>query len=65
MIENVLKGEKGPARDIVLLNAAAALYAAGVEPDIEHGVRSAEFSIDSGKAIGKLKEFVGLSQELK
>ena len=65
MIENVLKGDRGPARDIVLLNAAAALYAAGVEPDIEHGIRSAEFSIDSGKAIGKLKEFVGLSQELK
>ena len=65
MIENVLKGEKGPARDIVLLNAATALYAAGVEPDMEHGIRSAEFSIDSGKAIGKLKEFVGLSQELK
>ena len=65
MIENVLKGDRGPARDIVLLNAAAALYAAGVEPDIEHGIRSAEFSIDSGKAIGKLKEFVGLSQELE
>ena len=40
MIENVLKGDRGPARDIVLLNAAAALYAAGVEPDIEHGIRS-------------------------
>ena len=65
MIENVLKGDRGPARDIVLLNAAAALYAAGVEPDIEHGIRSAAFSIDSGKAIGKLKEFVGLSQELE
>ena len=65
MLENVLKGDKGPARDIVLLNAAAALYAAGIVPDMEHGIRSAEFSIDSGKAIGKLKEFVGLSQELK
>ena len=65
MIESVLKGDRGPDRDIVLLNAAAALYAAGLEPDIEHGIKSSEFSIDSGKAIGKLKEFVDLSQELK
>ena len=65
MIESVLKGDRGPDRDIVLLNAAAALYAAGLEPDIEHGIKSSEFSIDSGKASGKLKEFVDLSQELK
>ncbi len=51
----VLKGEKGPRRDIVLLNAAAGLAAAGKAKDIRDGVRIAAESIDSGAAIGKLE----------
>jgi len=52
----VLKGEKGPKRDIVVLNAAAGLAAAGKAKDIRDGVRIAAESIDSGAALKKLEE---------
>jgi anthranilate phosphoribosyltransferase len=54
----VLSGEKGPHRDIVLLNAAAALAASGVVRDLPEGVRAAGESIDSGKALEKLEQLV-------
>ena len=52
--ESILGGERGPARDIVLMNAALALVAAGVAVDFREGVMRAEESIDSGAARGKL-----------
>ncbi|MDH4161357.1 MAG: anthranilate phosphoribosyltransferase [Nitrospirota bacterium] len=52
----VLKGEKGPKRDIVVLNAAAGLAAAGKARDIRDGVRIAAESIDSGAAMKKLEQ---------
>lgn len=55
----ILEGEKGPKRDIVLLNAGAALYVAGLAESIEDGMALAAGSIDSGKAkdvLGKLVE---------
>lgn len=54
VIRKVLKGEQGPARDIVLLNAGAAIYASGIVKDIPAGIRLAEKSVDSGKAMEKL-----------
>lgn len=49
-IREILGGLKGPKRDIVILNSAAALYVADVVVDIKEGIRLAEKSIDSGKA---------------
>lgn len=51
----VLKGEKGPRRDIVLINSSAALVAACRAPDFASGVKLAEQSIDSGGALRKLE----------
>jgi len=55
-IIEVLEGEHGASRDVVLLNAAAAIYASGLSPSIKHGISMAEESIDKRKAIKKLKE---------
>jgi len=54
----VLEGEKGPRRDVVLLNAALALQAAGETDDYLEGVRRAADAIDSGAARRKLAELV-------
>jgi anthranilate phosphoribosyltransferase len=54
--EDVLKGEKGPFRDIVLINAAAALMTAGKAEDITDGIALAAESIDSGNALKKLEQ---------
>jgi anthranilate phosphoribosyltransferase len=53
---DILAGAPGPARDIVLVNAAAGLVAAELVKDLRHGVQLAEKSIDSGAAAGKLSE---------
>lgn len=50
----ILNGESGPNRDMVLLNAGAAIYVAGKAKTIQDGIRLAAESIDSGKAMEKL-----------
>jgi anthranilate phosphoribosyltransferase len=52
---SVLNGEKGPKRDIVTLNAAAAIVAGGKAENLKAGLALAEESIDSGKALEKLR----------
>ena len=52
----VLSGRPGPQRDIVLVNAAAALVAAGKAPGIQEGMELAKHSIDSGAAAAKVKQ---------
>jgi len=59
----ILSGEKGPKRDVVLLNASAALIAAGKAEDFEAGIFLAEESIDSGAAGEKLETLVSFTQE--
>ena len=61
----VFGGETGAARDIVLLNAGAGLYAGGLASTIADGITAAAASIDSGAAANKLAEFVALSQSLQ
>lgn len=56
IVLSVLQGEKGPRRDIVLLNAAAALVVADKAEDLQSGVALAAESIDSGRALAKLHE---------
>lgn len=60
---SVLNGEKGPKRDIVLINAAAALVVAGKAADLIEGVAVAAKSIDSGAAVAKLESFKNATQE--
>jgi len=62
--EAVLGGEKGPRRDVVLLNAAAALLATGAARSLREGVVLAEQSIDSGAALRTLEALRRLSQQL-
>ena len=57
----VLGGDTGPLRDITLLNAAAALVAADLAPDLKEGVRLAARAVDSGAARDKLAAFVKLT----
>ena len=65
MARGVLTGEYGPARDVVLMNASAALVAADIAADLVEGVELAARSIDHGRAIAKLDELVELSQSLE
>lgn len=54
----ILSGEKGPRRDVVLVNAGAALVAAGVAKDFAGGIEMARASIDEGRAKEKLESFI-------
>lgn len=58
---NILKGEKGPKRDAVLLNSGAALYLRGKVESISEGIKLAGDVIDSGKALKQLEDFIRLS----
>jgi anthranilate phosphoribosyltransferase len=58
MLRQVLAGKPGPARDIVLLNAGAAIYVSGLAASLEEGVARARGVIDTGAARRKLDELV-------
>jgi len=59
IIRNILAGKRGPPRDIVLLNASAALVAAGQAADFREGAQRAAEAIDSGAARQKLEDLIG------
>jgi anthranilate phosphoribosyltransferase len=61
-LKDLLAGAKGPYRDIVLLNAAAALVVAGRAPSLVEGVALAESAIDTGEAARALDRLVAISQ---
>jgi len=52
-------------RDIVLLNAGAALYCAGTAASVAEGVKRAREAVASGKAMAKLSQFVACTQRFK
>jgi anthranilate phosphoribosyltransferase len=58
VLKSVLMGERGALRDVVVLNAAAALIAADLAPDLEEGAALAQEAIDSGAAARKLEEWI-------
>ena len=64
-IRRALSNEDGPVRDIVLLNAGAALYCAGVAGSVSEGVKRAREVVASGAAQAKLDQFVAVTQKLK
>lgn len=53
---NILKGQRGPCRDIVLLNSAAALVVGGIANNLSEGLKIAGETIDSGRALEKLEQ---------
>jgi anthranilate phosphoribosyltransferase len=64
-IRRALGNEEGPVRDIVLLNAGAALYCAGVAGSVAEGIRRAREAVAGGAAQAKLDQFVAVTQKLK
>ena len=62
MLRGVLDNQPGAARDIVLLNAGAALYAANVASSIGEGISRAREALDSGAARAKLAQFISFTQ---
>ena len=64
-IRRALSNEDGPVRDVVLLNAGAALYCAGVAGSVAEGVKRAREAVASGAAQAKLDQFVAVTQKLK
>ncbi|MEJ1098139.1 MULTISPECIES: anthranilate phosphoribosyltransferase [unclassified Pseudoxanthomonas] len=62
MLLGVLDNRPGPAREIVVLNAGAALYVAGVAESIEEGIARARDAITTGRALAKLEEFIAATR---
>ena len=63
-VRRVLGGEPGGRRDAVILNAGAALVAAGLATDVGEGVEMAAAAIDSGAAVATLERLVAFSNEV-
>ncbi|HEU0283318.1 MAG TPA: anthranilate phosphoribosyltransferase [Gallionella sp.] len=61
MLLGVLNNQHGPARDIVLMNAGAAIYLAGLADTLPHGVKKAVEIIASGAAKNKLEQLIHIS----
>lgn len=61
---SIFAGEHGPARDVAVLNAGAAIYVSGTVDTLEEGVRAAEAAIDEGRAAAALENLVKLTKEL-
>ena len=60
----ILEGVPGPARDVAVLNAGAAIYAAGRADTLATGLAAAQEAVDDGRAADALDRYVALSQEL-
>jgi anthranilate phosphoribosyltransferase len=64
VLRRVLDGAPGPERTLAVMNAGAAIYAAGNAGDLREGVRAAERSIDSGAARDVMERYLARSREL-
>ena len=65
IIRDIVDGEKGPKRDMVILNSAAAFVAAGLASDFKEGFERANDSIDSGRAREKLDSLIAFTQHCR
>lgn len=63
LLQSVLDNQPGPALDIVLLNAGAAIYVSGVTDSLQEGVVSARAAVKSGAAKEKLRQLVEMTQQ--
>ncbi|MFF2908115.1 anthranilate phosphoribosyltransferase [Paenibacillus sp. NPDC057934] len=64
IITSVLQGQVSPYRDIVLANAGACIYVAGLADTLAGGVEKAKAVVDSGQALSKLEQLVAMTEEL-
>jgi anthranilate phosphoribosyltransferase len=64
ILRDVLTGRPGPHRDVVVANAAAALYVAGVAGSVREGVGVAGHVLDSGQALSRLEDLVRFSRSV-
>jgi anthranilate phosphoribosyltransferase len=64
MLLDVLNNKPGPAKDIVMLNAGAAIYVAGIASDLWGGVARAREMIESGLARQKLEALIGFTNSV-
>jgi anthranilate phosphoribosyltransferase len=62
ILQSVLAAQRGPAHDMVVLNAGAALVVAEAAPGLEAGIERARDLIDQGHALAKLKQFVSFTR---
>jgi len=62
LLRSILAGAPGPQRDVVLMNAAAALVVGDSAPSLQEGLDLAREVLDSGRALAKLKQLMKLSQ---
>ena len=62
VIEKILNGDKGPSRDIVCLNAGAALLVGGIAKDLATGYALAQHAVDTGKAKAALDNLITITQ---
>jgi len=63
VIRRVFAGEKGPCRDVVVINAAAALFVAGMENDLSTAARRVERAIDSGRSAEIIRELARITHQ--
>jgi anthranilate phosphoribosyltransferase len=64
IIRNIMDGQEGPKKDMVLLNAGAAFVASGLDQNLKDGIQRAEETIDSGEAKRKLDQFIEFTNSL-
>ena len=65
IIRHLLEDHAGPAKDIVILNAGAAIYASGVADTLKEGIEKAKVAISSGEARNRLDQLIILSQSFE
>ena len=65
IILDLLNGKAGPARNVCVLNAGAAIYVSGIADSMKEGVKLAQNSIDSGKAMEKLEQVKNFCREVE
>jgi len=63
MLRHVLSNQAGPPRDMVVLNAGAAIYAAGLVTDLNQGIQRAQTVLNEGAALAKLSDFIQFTQK--
>ncbi|MET0043364.1 MAG: hypothetical protein ABW100_07595, partial [Candidatus Thiodiazotropha sp. 6PLUC3] len=64
-IRGVLEDKPGPARDIVMINAGAAIYSSGIASSLKQGIEKADAAITSGEARSRLDRLVVLTQSFE
>jgi len=65
IIKNILDGQEGARKDMVLFNAGAAFVVAGLDDDLNNGIQRARETIDSGRAKQKLEELIQFTTSIK